>query len=162
MIREILILLWILVIPLAITTRQLFQKYTSFLAHKENFSLSKKQSSELWGVIEHLFIIIIIVPFCIISESKEPFSQYNVLTGILAGEVIAFDLAVLAFHFEVEKNFLKKLFMFLFTFINFWTNALLVIQRQLSLTILWISVVAYLIFGINSITSRYLERGKTK
>lgn len=162
MIKELLILLWILIIPLAIAIRQLFQKYTSFLAHKENFSLSKKQNSELWEVIERLSIIIVIVPFCMISKSNEPFSQYNILTGILAGEVIAFDLAVVAFYFELEKNFLKKLFMFLFTFINFWTNALLVTQGRLSLMFLWISVITYLIFGINCIASYYLKKGKTK
>ena len=162
MIRDILILLWILIIPLGITVRRLFQKYTTILQQQK---LSKEKKSDLIDVIIRISIPIFVVVLGFIAEIKREglsISLSDILRGILAGEIIAVDLVMVVFYFDLEKNIQKKIYTFLFVIINFWTSALWAIRGELSLTVLWISVIAYFAFGSERIISYYLEKGKNK
>ena len=150
MIKEILILLWILIIPLVITVRRLFQTYTAILPQQKR-TLSKEKELELIDVIKKISIPLFYVPFAFISDMHEEglsISLSDILKGFLAGEIIVVDLAMIAFYFELEKNILKKIFTFLCVVINFWISALWAIRGELSLKVLWISVIAYFVFGL--------------
>ena len=164
MIKEILILLWILIIPLVITIRRLCRTYTTILPQQEQI-ISKEKKSELIEIIVRICCLVLIMPFLfIIGEIREQlpvvFSVSDMLRGLLAGEIIIVDLAMFVFYFDLEKDKQKAGYAFLFVVINFWTSALWAIRGELSLTVLWISVIAYFAFGLERIVS-YLEKGKS-
>ena len=165
MIKEILILLWILIIPLVITIRRLCRTYTTILPQQEQI-ISKEKKSELIEIIVRICCLVLIMPFLfIIGEIREQlpvvFSVSDMLRGLLAGEIIIVDLAMFVFYFDLEKDKQKAGYAFLFVVINFWTSALWAIRGELSLTVLWISVIAYFAFGLERIVSYYLEKGKS-
>lgn len=151
MIKEILTLLWILVIPIVVAVYQMTQSSKEPLA-----ILPSKQTYVrvgLFEVLKKMFGVIIFIPFAIIFYSGAPFTETTILTGLLVGEIIAFDLMTVAFYFELEHNTSKRFYTFLFVFINFWISILWAIQEQLSLKVLWISIMIYLIFGLKHILS---------
>ena len=165
MIKEILILLWILIIPLVISIYQIARLfYGIFESSKKDIqSTHSYMRFELYGflyVLKKMSGVIIFIPLAMIFRSGMPFTKITILTGLLAGEIIAFDLMTLAFYFDSEKNILKKFFVFLFVFTNFWISALWAMQGELSLTVLWTSVLSYPIFGLAHILPYFLYKGK--
>ena len=135
MIKEILFLLWILIIPLIITIRRLFRAYTTILPQKK-LTLSKEKKSELTEIIVRICCLMLIMPFLfIMGEIHEQlpvvFSVSDMLRGLLAGEIIIVDLAMFVFYFDLEKDMQKAGYTFLFVVINFWTSALWAIRGEL-------------------------------
>ena len=163
MIKEILVLLWILIIPLGMTVRRLYQTYAKILPQQKQIILEDKKS-ELVDVIIKISMPMLLIPLGFISENAKlglSVSLSDILRGILSGEIIIVDLAMVVFYFELENSIVKKFFTFLFVIINFWISALWAIRGELSLTVLWISVIAYFAFGVERIVSYYLEKGKS-
>ena len=152
MIKEILILLWILIIPLMISFSKMIRliQASSLVEKKKLISLSHHKKYELSQTLIKVSALMFVV-------SVEAGAQFGLLKGILAGEVIVCDLMTLAFYFDWEKSVSKRIFTFLFVFINFWISALWAIQGQLSQTVLWVSVLSYPIFGLSYILPYFLK-----
>ena len=138
MIKEILILLWILIIPLVVGIRQLCsnnkEKWEEFGTSNEYMKLF------LWILVGVLGVTVPIFYF--------PEDSTNEFRNILIGVVITFDVIIFLTYYISEYSSLhKKIITCSFVLFNFITSVLWILDNNLSNKSIAIGITLYCICG---------------